>query len=428
MIAFRAAIITLLISVFASAQEKTNGRPVVGNPHLESVQLSSLDTDSAEFALCFGGTALKSVTIKSIFLERLTVDGVPMHAPPIHEVMKLKEGKEIEGFPTVNAHVAFREVNSLQPLRDIVTDGKARIHASVLVQLELNPLEMFALRAMSAWAAFEIDTDQPVNLPGGLLTQAAAFAALTAAEPVWILSNEAREWRRQHSALAQRAEEAMERNLASIECSFSVRSEHGSVTEVHNRAMGFLLPSGRILTTAEAVEPWKFDSSLLEAFSQHKASLVDDSVEVKLKLAGSPVEFSTVRGEIRVLGEHNRGKLMVATGRQASYRLQLRDDADNLTELEVKGLRQTPPVEQAAGIVDDSGWQPAVVFYESSHPLLFTTEARLENGRIALKEPVAPSAFGSPVWVENGIAGIVQEDYSAADANALQKAFPAEKF
>lgn len=119
---------------------------------------------------------------------------------------------------------------------------------------------------------------------------------------------------------------------------------------------------------------------------------------------------------------------MVATGRQASYRLQLRDDADNLTELEVKGLRQTPPVEQAAGIVDDSGWQPAVVFYESSHPLLFTTEARLENGRIALKEPVAPSAFGSPVWVENGIAGIVQEDYSAADANALQKAFPAEKF
>jgi hypothetical protein len=52
-------------------------------------------------------------------------------------------------------------------------------------------------------------------------------------------------------------------------------------------------------------------------------------------------------------------------------------------------------------------------------PELLYTAVLFENGRYRLRDPVDPAGFGSPIWTEDGVAGLLQEESSAADLKTL---------
>ncbi len=126
--------------------------------------------------------------------------------------------------------------------------------------------------------------------------QTAALAALTAGEPVWVMGNEGREWRRSHSDFSARAEGAVSGSLVSLDSSFEIRARSGDTTVLHSRFVGLLLPSGKVLTTAEAVEPWSFDAALAEAIGRHEISVHEETLEI-IAWTGDPHAGSSLAAE-----------------------------------------------------------------------------------------------------------------------------------
>ena len=57
----------------------------------------------------------------------------------------------------------------------------------------------------------------------------------------------------------------MVKSLVLVETSYSVTSRAGETASLAHGAIGLLLDGGRVLTTGEALEPWRFDASLAEA-------------------------------------------------------------------------------------------------------------------------------------------------------------------
>jgi hypothetical protein len=72
-------------------------------------------------------------------------------------------------------------------------------------------------------------------------------------------------------------------------------------------------------------------------------------------------------------------------------------------------------------------WQPAAVYKirredGQTTPTLWLTQARKESGSFRLKDPLDATAFGSPVWIGGGVAGMLQTEDSAAEVSSILKA------
>ncbi len=424
----------LLSSDRAVGRPSDAGRTEIAQISVGSVNLSRIDTDSAEFQLQVIGTATKSVTVKSIFFQQLTVDDIPIRVPPIIGPLKLRSGEEITSLPVLTALLSFRELPSLSPLRRMVSQGSAHIHGVAIVQLDLNPLEMLLMRSLNAWAAVNIDQEMAITPPGGLLGRTAAFAALTAGEPVWVLGNEGLEWRRRQSAFRAQAEEALADSSVSIDCNYEIHGRHGETRQLHNQTLGLLLPSGRVLTAGEAVEPWAFENAMAEALSRHEITIDPASVEISVRVGGQ--SLSTHRAEVTLIRQHSKDKHMVSVQDKSSYRLRFRNDDDNAVVLQLN----IPPSEEhpkksallAADRQLPNEWQPAAALTRdvnsSAAPSVWITEVRNENGRCVLKDPAGVTAAGSPVWIAGGVVCLLQDDGSGSAITKVLARFPLELF
>ncbi len=410
--------------------------PAAANPefaqiHVQTVQLTRIDSNSVDFEIQMNGVAAKSVTLKSMFFQEVTVNGIPVRVKPIYGPFKLKQGQPIGDLPVLKATVAFREMPSLRPLRSAVGDGTAHVHVNLLAQLSLNPLEMLALRSTNAWASTEFDQNLAIDLPGGLVGRAAALASLTAAEPVWTLGNEAQEWRRNRSTFASHANDAFNGPAVSVESSYTIRSRHGETSALHSKFGGMLLPNGRILTTAEAVEPWMFDPSMAEALSRHDVEILPDSLELTVRQTGGAHDYSSRRDEVGIVGPKGKYESVLSSHKHATYKLRFRDAEDNIAFLELAGSHPAHSNEAKSEAQDDSAeWQPAAVLRNAldaqSSPSVWITEARKENGRWMLKDPAGVSALGSPLWIEGGFVGLLQSDSSAMSLKNIPQSVRAE--
>jgi hypothetical protein len=404
---------------------------------IETVTLSHIDADAAELEIRVTGTALKSAAVKSIFFQRVMVNGIAIRVPPIKSPLKLRDGQNIINVPVLTATLSFREVRSLRPLRQMVDDGVAQVHAVALVELELNPLQMFALFSRGAWAAVNIDQEVAIELPGGILGRAATLAALRVAEPVWVLGSEGREWRSKRSAFAAQAEEELNKISIPIECSYEISSRAGETRVLRSQSFGFILPSGRILTTAEAIEPWTFDSAIAEALARHEITVTEDSIEISSRPQRQAAGFSTDRNELKVRRQHAGKKHMVSAQDKTSYRLRFRDSDDNAALLEFKGFRPSEQFGTVARIVRGDGWREgewrsaAVLRTDleaQTAPYVWITEIKKENGRYVLRDPAGVTAQGSPIWTEDGVTGLLQDDGSGASVANILKSFSSEIF
>ena len=162
----------------------------------------------------------------------------------------------------------YRELESLEPLRRIVREGKADVSVNLRAEVELNLFQKLARVTGGAWVPIDTEQQVPVRVPGGSVGRLAALAALTAAEPGWIFGQNATEWRRNRSELAGRARTILPDSLVSLETRYELRSKNGEVAAARHWSAGFSLGDGEVLAPAEAVEPWSFDNAICEALQK----------------------------------------------------------------------------------------------------------------------------------------------------------------
>lgn len=397
--------------------------------NLHQVTLSRIDSDSISATLAFTVTADRDATLRDVVFDQTTVNGVPVHVPPLKGPIALRRGQMVDGFSTIEGRMDFRELTSLDPLREVVRSGKADVHATVRAELELNLFKKLTLLAGSAWAVTEVNQQVPVNLPGGALGKAAAFAVITAADPIWIAGQAGREWRRNQSEFAEQAADGMANSLVLIETTYELRSQNGEVTAVRGQSTGFLMPGGRILTVAETVQPWTFLPSLAEALHSGTAKLISNHTEISASLLATTPDqavqpLSLQKRELEIVRMSGRAHRAISPDTQRHYPLRFRATDDNAAILKAEAWKRTPHELKFAEASSVLGWRPAAVYrirLAAGGPkaVLWLTEAREEGGHYRLKDPLDSTAFGSPVWIGNGVAGILQTEDAAAEIGAV---------
>jgi hypothetical protein len=106
--------------------------------------------------------------------------------------------------------------------------------------------------------------------------------------------------------------------------------------------------------------------------------------------------------------------------------VRFRSSDANAVLCEIPALRNSVAGLELAGKSGDGAWQAAaVVRLDRSgsrlEPSLWLTEARLEQGRYHIKDIVDSAAIGSPLWIEDGVVGLLQDESSAAEIKGVMK-------
>jgi hypothetical protein len=177
------------------------------------------------------------------------------------------------------------------------------------------------------------------------------------------------------------------------------------------------------LAPAEVVEPWLYDPSIAEAVDKEDVRVDRDSLEILVTRVGDTSHtLSSKKKEIRVPATPKGTEYAISVATKRRYRVRFRNSDSNVVLLHLQGWKDLAPTTFVQAATGD--WQPAAVmrmYGPGSEPSLWLTEVRVENGRLQLKDAADSTAFGSPVWTEGGIAGMLQDVGWGISASELQK-------
>ena len=415
-----------VLALCRSSQAQTpSSRPEI---RIEKVDLSNIGPESVEASVRLSVLARSTATLRKVLFEEVTVNGMRIRVPPLQGPIRLQNGRLVEGLPDVSAILTYQELESLEPLRRALRDGHAEVHAVLSAQVELTLFQKLVLLAGGAWVRMTVDQQAPVELPGGGITRFAALATLTAAEPIWAASQSAHEFLKSRTALAEQVRTSIPGHLIVFETQYELRSRKGEVARMRASSCGFLVGNGRVVAPAEAAEPWLFDDSIAEALERRDVSVDERNTEVLATVvegndADTARTFSLQHHEIRILKKLSASETAISSESKRSYHIMFRNRVNNAVLFEIPALGDSGSGLAFSRQAPGSGWQQAaVVRIDREHgnkPVLWLTEARWEDGRYQIRDIVDGTAFGSPLWIEDGVAGLLQDESSAADMNSL---------
>lgn len=415
----------LLVCLAAGAGLLGQEKPVIGEVRLASVELKELGTEQALIRIQLGAVAKQSAVLRTLVLEDVAINGVPVYLPPVTGKIRIKENEPIADLPAMDAVVAYSGMESLGPLRRIVSEGKARVQARVRAQLQLNPLQKLFLMTDDIWATFDLDHEVEVEIPGGATGKTISVAMLFAAEPVWLAGRAGRSVLRSRHDWRADPDHELAKRILLFETRFQLKSRDGEGAAVSRWSLGFLAGStGRILATAEAVEPWLFEPEMAEAFSLGEVKAARDLEIVAIIPGSMDQRYATAGKSLRVVKKLSGSERAISAGRKR-FDLRLRASDQNAALLEATGLTNASAA-TLKPLNADSDWTPATIFRvrpDTKNRELESAgiDVRMQDGRIKLRRPVDATSIGSPVWVDGAIAGIVQDTDSAAPAPDVWK-------
>ena len=420
----------VLIPSWADRKMQVQAETSLAEVRVESVEFSSISPDDIVVEVRVSARAKAAAVVHTLVFEGVTIDGIRVHVPPVMGPIHLRAGESINDLPQIHAVVTYKELETLEPLRRAVREGHASLHGEVHAQLELSVFQKLALMASSAWVTLPVDQRIAIDLPGGTLGRAAAFATLLAAEPVWIAGQAAREWRQNQSALAARVRSEMSARLVALETRYELKTKQGEHVSMSSRSLGFVTGDGKVVAPGEAAEPWSFDDSLAQALDRGEVTMNDSSYDLLATPMGDGLgerkTYSLQRHELRIVRKPGGGEIGIAASARNRYRVRFRNSDSNAALCEIPALKGSGNSVELARASTESSWRPAAVVRlersgSRSEPTLWLTEARWDEGRYHIKDVVDSAAIGSPLWMENGVVGLLQDESSAAEINGVLK-------
>lgn len=406
----------LLLTILLPAFRLRSAAPDLAQIRVGSIQLTGIATDRLTASMTVSATAGSTATVSELYFNHVTFNDVRVHISPIPGPIHLKAGEAVTGLPEVQAVLTFQELDSLDPLRRAILDGKARVHAEVRARLELTLFQKLVLLSGEAWSTIPVDEEVPIAVPGGSAGRLAALGSLMAAEPIWIASRSARDWRQNRTELADRVRAEMPKTLVSLETRYALKTRGGEIASRRDYRLGMLLSGGRILAPAEVVEPWSFESSVAQAISRGDVSVDEGGMEIIATPLSGGRSYSLQRRELRIVRELRATQKAITKDKRV-YAVRFRDEDVNATLLDIPELKNA---ESGAAFNGGSGggeWEPAVVVrlpHPESQPSLWITQVRLAGGRYEIQDPVDAAAFGSPIWIRGGPVAVLQDESSGA--------------
>jgi hypothetical protein len=363
----------------------------------------------------------------------LHLNGLPVFAAPLNQEIVLKKGVAT-ALPPLYVTILYRDLHTVGPLRRMIENQSVRIEGELVADLRLSAIEKLALHTQHPSVEIDLSQEVPVQIVTSAFERTLALSALTlidsglqaTAEADKLIPGMEPQWIRDLEARARE-------NLFAVETSYTL--EHGDDSDpVAAVELGFRVAPGAVLTTAEAMTPWKYDAEFLTAVQSGAVKLVKNSREVLLRPtgAGDPLRLGAKDFTVDLRGSAEQDNLIaVSGGGHGKIQVMQRASPGSLAVLKL-----TAPVASASGQTADSAtglspasaavsaqdvWEQIAVFRLREDPVtkkpkidVLQMGARRAGNGIQLTEPVDAAVFGSPIVTPGGVIGLVQDEQAGA--------------
>jgi hypothetical protein len=392
----------------------------------------------------------RAATIQKIYFQDIRVNGIPLQVEPFDQEFKLSKTETVDLPAPLKCTILFASLDSLAPLKQVVTQDKVTVTGQSFLEFKLNTLQKMAVRAKRLVLPVAVKEEVPLQMFGdnSFIKMAATSVLDTLSDPS---SGAAMALAKTHLAKIT-GERALEQKSRSALC--FLYSEYvlkdpksGAGEKFSQSGTGFVIAAeGVLLTAKRVVEPWKFDPQTALLISRDHLEVDPQSI----RLAAWPAGAS-------VLGSDGAPDLQSAltTVKQTLRVVRLAPD-----KFETQDFRDPDSGEQAAVSVHSGGMNDVAVLQltgGSSQPLdlagpdekiesasgltllgfpfglsqaqvvpkPMAAKASTQNGLIHLDHGLNPGQAGAPLLSEQGkVLGLCTEPDQCIPVESLRKLIP----
>jgi len=235
----------------------------------------------------------RSATVERLYFQDVRINGIPVHIDTFDQEFKLSNKETVDLPAPLQCAIVFDELESMQPVRDMVDKDTILVTGQSFIEIKLNSLEKLALRAKQVVIPVALNEQVPLNLfQGNPLLRMTADTILTALSTPG--SAAAVNMAKEHLAKTQMDKSVggqVKPALYLLLTQYSVRDPKSKAVEQFSQfGTGFLVSAdGKLLTTKRAIAPWKFDPQVDFLLEQQHLELDKDSVKTYAWPAGAQV-------------------------------------------------------------------------------------------------------------------------------------------
>ncbi|MFC5865220.1 hypothetical protein ACFPT7_23140 [Acidicapsa dinghuensis] len=408
-----------------------------GQITVKHTSVAEVDSSHVRISVDMVTTPSRNVTVESVRLTGLKLNGMPVYAEAMHQPLDLVKGEET-ALPPIYVTARMRDLTTTAPLRQMIENQSVHVDAQVIASIKMSFLQKLALHSEHPRVSFPISQDVAVSVGSSPFERQAALGILSLVEVGLHGRAVAGDIRNMESPWVRELRSEARTNLFHVESSYKLR-QRGTDFPVINDQLGFRLTTGQIITTAEAREPWAYDAEFLGKIKSGDVKLDKKSLEMQLispGAQGSGATLQMTRGDFSVdeRGDADKEDLIIKKVPKDSKDAD-KDDKDQFAKVTVR-RRASPnaisvitlrtPLTQGgfhaapATVVQQDSWDKVALYrlmIDSQNKAsieVIEISARRDGQGIHLDEPVDPSFYGSPIIVPEGVLGIVQDEQSGA--------------
>ena len=235
----------------------------------------------------------RAATVQRMYFQDVRVNNIPVHIETFDQEFKLSSKDPVDLPSQLHCAIIFADLDSMQPVRDLVDKDKIQITGQSFIEIKLSSLEKMALRAKQVVVPVSLNEQVSLNFfQGNPLLHATADAILdTLADPK---SGAAISMAKEHLAkmhLDETLGAEVNPALYLLYTEFRVRDPKSKASEQFSQSgTAFLVSAdGKLLTAKSVIAPWKFDPQVDFLIEHQHMELDNDSVKIYAWPAGVQV-------------------------------------------------------------------------------------------------------------------------------------------
>jgi len=375
----------------------------------------------------------RAATVQRMYFQDVRASGIPIHIETFDQEFKLSNKNPIDLPAPLKCSIVFADLDSLQPVREMVDKDKLQVTGQSFIEVKLNSLEKLALRTKRLVIPVTLNEQVPLNLFQGnpLLRLTASKVLETLADPA---STAALNMAKEHLAkvnLEQTLGATVRPALYLLYTEYVVRDPKSKASESFSQSgTGFLAsPDGKLLTTKRVVAPWKFDPQVAFLIEHQHLEMDKDSVKTYAWPAGAQVLAGDGQPDFKsaLSTEKQTLKILVTPPDQmvqqdyqdpdSSERATLHLHAPGEADLAVLQLSGTSPPAQAgfrpfsfADSAANLAGAPKLVLCSyplgasqpHADPRLLSVKVELQGAAVVMEHQVDPGESGAPLLNADG--------------------------
>lgn len=225
----------------------------------------------------------RAATVVRMYFQDVKVNGIPVHIETYDQEFKLSNKEPVDLPSPLQCTINFADLDTMQPLRDMVDKDKIQITGQSFTEIKLNSLEKLALRTKQLVIPVSLNEQVPLNFfQGNPLLHMTADKILDAlASPS---SAAAINMAKEHLAkihLDETLGGEVTPALFLLYTEYRVRDPKSKASELFSQAgTGFVVSAdGKLLTSKRLIAPWKFDPQVDFLIEHQQLELDKDSVK-----------------------------------------------------------------------------------------------------------------------------------------------------